>query len=229
MARHAGQSIAGFHLHPDLCRMIATKDVEPFSLERRFLMNPHVRKFQSIAPFYGLFFKPQVLYYSRIIEKHISELNLAGCETILDLGSGTGAFARCWQDLGYSVTAVDASPAMVRLCLRNGLKCLEQDVLRGLNFPDNYFDVVVGAYVAHGFPFADRGKLYRESARVAKDLVLFHDFGGKSRFFVSVIEKMEGSCYKEFISRAPGEMKEFFRRVDVLSFSSWNRWYICRP
>ncbi len=148
---------------------------------------------------------------------------------MLDLGSGTGAFGRCWQDLGYSVTAVDASPAMVRLSLRNGLQCLEQDFLKGLTFPDDHFDVVVGAYVAHGLPVADREKLYRESARVAKDLVLFHDFGGRSRFYVSVIEKMEGSCYREFITCAPGEMEKFFRRVDVLSLTSWNRWYICRP
>lgn len=192
-------------------------------------MNPHVRKFQFIAPFYGLFFKPQVLGYSWVIGKHISALDLAGCETILDLGSGTGAFGRCWQDLGYKVTAVDASPAMVRLCLKNGLQCQEQDILEGLNFPDDHFDVVVCAYVAHGFSFVDREKLYRESARVARNLVLFHDFGGKPSFSVSVIEKMEGSRYREFISRTPGEMKEFFRRVDVLPLSSWTRWYICRP
>ncbi len=101
--------------------------------------------------------------------------------------------------------------------------------MKGLTFPDDHFDIVVGAYVAHGLPVADREKLYRESARVAKELVLFHDFGGRSRFSVSVIEKMEGSFYREFIARAPGEMERFFRRVDVLPLSSWTCWYICRP
>lgn len=192
-------------------------------------MDPHVRKFQSIAPFYGLFFKSQVFYYSQVIGKHISELDLSGCETVLDLGSGTGAFARCWKNFGYSVTAVDASPAMVRQCLKNGLQCMEQDILKGLIFPDDHFDVVVAAYVAHGLTLPDREKLYRESARVAKKLVLFHDFGGKWHFPVSVIEKMEASFYREFITCAPEEMGRFFRRVDVLPLSSWNRWYICRP
>lgn len=192
-------------------------------------MNPHVRKFQFIAPFYELFFKPQVFYYSRVIGKHISRLDLAGCETVLDLGSGTGAFAHCWKSLGYRVTAIDASPAMVRLCLKNGLQCLEQDILKGLTFQDDHFDVAVGAYIAHGLPRADREKLYSESARVAKDLVLFHDYGGEWRFPVSVIEKMEASCYREFITRASGEMRKFFRHVAVVPLSSWNCWYICRP
>ncbi len=192
-------------------------------------MKGHVRKFNLIAPIYQFFFKFQVLYYSEIIRKYLPELTSEREECLLDLGSGTGAFAFSWQKAGFKVLAADAAPGMIRQCLKNGLDCIELDILERLPFADNSFKIVTAAYLAHGLTKADREILYRESSRVAEKLVVFHDFSARSNLFISFIESLEGSFYKEFINAAPYEMEIYFQNVRVIPVNPWHNWYICEP
>jgi 2-polyprenyl-3-methyl-5-hydroxy-6-metoxy-1,4-benzoquinol methylase len=59
----------------------------------------------------------------RVIERH-----LAGVETVLDVGGGTGAFSIPLARRGYSVTHLDISPAMLEIA-PEGRWC-EQHALR---------------------------------------------------------------------------------------------------
>ena len=45
--------------------------------------------------------------------------------TFLDIGSGTGQFAKWLQEQGYTVTCLDPSSAMVRQCQAKGLTCMQ--------------------------------------------------------------------------------------------------------
>lgn len=192
-------------------------------------MNRHVKLFHSIAPVYQLFFRFETGYYSKLISRYMDELNLEGKGKLLDLGSGTGAFAFSWKKAGFEVTAADAAPGMIRLCRKNGLACLETDILNGLPFEDSSFDVITGAYIAHGLSGEERSFLYSESSRLARELVLFHDFSRRSNPVITVIEKMEGSHYREFINAVPAEMEIFFKEVRVVRVDPWHNWYICTP
>lgn len=192
-------------------------------------MNRHVKLFHSIAPFYQLFFRFETVYYSKLISRYMDELNLEEKGKLLDLGSGTGAFAFSWEKAGFSVTAADAAPGMVRQCRKNGLTCLETDILKGLPFEDGAFDVITGAYLAHGLAKEDRSLLYRESSRLARELVIFHDYSKRSNPVITLIEKMEGSHYREFVNAVPGEMEIFFKEIKVLAVDPWHNWYICTP
>ena len=192
-------------------------------------MNWHVRKFHLIAPIYQFFFRFQTFYYWRILRVHLRSLKLEKNSRILDLGSGTGAFAYSWQKAGYPVLAADAAPGMIRQCKKNGLDCMEFDILKGIPFVDKSFSVVTAAYLAHGLSSVDREIMYRETSRVAEKCVIFHDFSNRYNFFISFIESLEGSYYREFISSAPAEMEKHFDHVEVISVDPWHNWYICRP
>lgn len=61
--------------------------------------------------------------------------------SLLEIGAGTGSDARFFQDQGLTVTCIDLSPAMVRLCRRKGLAAQVMD-LAELQFPPNSFDAV---------------------------------------------------------------------------------------
>jgi ubiquinone/menaquinone biosynthesis C-methylase UbiE len=76
---------------------------------------------------------------------------------VLEVGSGTGAFAeRVRRDLGAKVTAADISPRMVELARKRGLAAIEADV-QDLPFGDGAFDCVVALWVLHHVPDLDRG------------------------------------------------------------------------
>jgi len=164
-----------------------------------------------------------------IIEQNLHKTGILENDTLLDIGSGTGAFAKSWEKTGLKVLATDAAPGMIKQCRKNGLDCIELDLKQGLPFSENEFQVVTAAYLAHGLPLDQRQILYKESARVAEKTVIFHDFSKKTNPFISAIENMEGSHYKEFINSAPQEMKPFFRAVEVIAVNRWHNWYLCRP
>ena len=192
-------------------------------------MKKHVRKFHLIAPLYQSFFKFQVLHYSKIIKKHLPQLTSEREGCLLDLGCGTGAFAYCWQKAGFKVLAADAAPGMVSQCLKNGLDCIELDILEKLPFADNSFKIITAAYLAHGLTKKERNILYRESSRVAEKLVVFHDFSTRFNLVISFIEALEGSHYNEFINTVPDEMQICFRNVRVIPVNPWHNWYVCEP
>jgi len=189
-------------------------------------MNRHVRKFHLIAPFYQLFFKFQSFYYSRLIKANFDRLAKGVTLSILDLGSGTGAFAWSLKKAGHQVLAADAAPGMVKQCRKNGLDCVEFDILKGIPFEDNSFSLVTGAYLAHGMSSADREILYKEASRVAVKYALFHDFSNRYNLVISLIERIEGSHYREFISSVPLEMEKYFEHMDVIPVDPWHNWYI---
>lgn len=63
---------------------------------------------------------------------------------LLDVGCGDGSFAlqQGWADK-YQYTGVDIDPEKVREARDRGLEATESDVVDGLNYDDEEFDVVV--------------------------------------------------------------------------------------
>jgi SAM-dependent methyltransferase len=85
---------------------------------------------------------------------------------VLEVGSGTGAFAeRLARELGAEVAAVDVSPRMVQLARERGVAARVGDV-QELAFEDGEFDAVAAVWVLHHVPDVDRG--LGEIARVLR-------------------------------------------------------------
>lgn len=194
-------------------------------------MDNHIKLFDKIAFIYQWFFNRQIKSYQKLIEENEKYLNISRGDKVLDIGCGTGAFAYSLQSNGYEVIGIDASLAMVKQGLENNVDCLHKNVVTGLDFPDNSFDLVTAAYVAHGLDKSNRLKLYKEARRLTRDRVIFHDYNQKRRFIfslINIIEYFEGGNYFSFRENAVSEMKKVFTSVEVVDTGLWNCWYICQ-
>jgi ubiquinone/menaquinone biosynthesis C-methylase UbiE len=104
----------------------------------------------------------------REIERH-----LEGVKTILDVGGATGAFSIPLARLGFNVTHLDFSPAMLEIAIRKAeelknIRFLEGNAIDLSQFEDRSFDLVLNM----DGPISSSGKeserVIRESCRVAK-------------------------------------------------------------
>ena len=87
----------------------------------------------------------------------LAALAEAGPRRVLEVGSGTGAFAdRVARELAAEVSAVDVSPRMVEVARELGVSARVGDV-QSLPFDDGDFDCVAALWVLHHVTDLDRG------------------------------------------------------------------------
>lgn len=189
--------------------------------------------FDFIAPVYGLFYNSQKKHYQEMLEALKPELDLSRYKKVLDVGCGTGALCAVLHQRGHDVTGIDPARKMLDVAVRKPenmeIRFMEGDVLKGLPFDANSFDVSIASYVAHGLKEEDRSVMYREVSRVSRHLVIFYDYNENRSIFTDFVEWMEGGDYFNFIRRAEVEMRESFKAVRLIEATPRGRWYICTP
>ncbi len=169
-----------------------------------------------------------------------NKVDIASYTSILDVGCGTGALCSALADLELEVTGVDPAQKMLAIARKKAKKdnitFQEADVVKGLPFQDNQFAIAIASYVAHGMEKEQRKLLYREMSRVAKHLVIIHDYNKKRSALTSLIEWLERGDYFHFIKHAESEMrdclsemKQCFKHVEVVPIAERANWYICTP
>ena len=90
---------------------------------------------------------------------------------VLEVGTGPGFFAILLREIGYDVTAIDLTPAMLEEAKKNagelaGRICWMEMNAEALDFADATFDVVVSRNLTWNLPHPE--KAYAEWARVLK-------------------------------------------------------------
>lgn len=200
----------------------------------------HHLLFNAIAPIYGLFFNRQAKKFREVLERVQPELDLASFNTILDVGCGTGALCSVLHQKGLEVTGIEPAQKMLDIAKRKtrgqDIRLLQANVLEGLPFEDNFFDLAIASYVAHGLLPEERKRLYKEMGRVAREYVVIYDYNQKRSLLTSFVEWMEGGDYFHFIKSAEKEMKgcvselkACFSEVRVVDVDVRAAWYICTP
>jgi len=196
--------------------------------------------FNLIAPVYGLFYEAQKTRFAEVIENVEEELDLSSFETIIDIGCGTGALCSVLNDKGLTVTGLDPAKKMLEIAMNKpenkNVRFIYGDVLEGLPFDDNSFDVAIASYVAHGLEAEERKRMYAEMGRVTNKWVVIYDYNDKRSLLISAIEWLEGGDYFHFIRNAEpemrdciSEMKSCFSEVKVINVDTRAAWYICKP
>jgi ubiquinone/menaquinone biosynthesis C-methylase UbiE len=96
-------------------------------------------------------------------------------DRVLDVGSGTGYFARLIaRTVGHqgSVEGIDASPEMVAYATRRARRLtncrFQAGTAESLPYPDGRFDVVVSSFVIHHLPEDAQVPALREMRRVLR-------------------------------------------------------------
>jgi len=146
---------------------------------------------------------------TKVLEKLIGIKN----KTVLDIGSGTGAWSANFIRMGArKVSGVDFVEKMV---LQAKKKHPDIDFTTGngedlSHFDDNSFDIVTASYVLHGMKIEKREKMLLEMKRISKKHVVVHDFIGKTPAFVRFLEFMEQSDYIFFKKNFDAEMEKHF-------------------
>ncbi len=198
------------------------------------------RLFNLISPIYGLFFNSQRRNYRDVIDKVEENLDITKYESVIDVGCGTGALSSVLYEEGLKVTGIDPAQLMLNTAMRKNkdkdIDFQTGDVLEGLDFNENHFDIAIASYVAHGLQPEERKKMYREMSRVAKEWVVIHDYNKKRSLLTSFVEWLERGDYFRFIKTAEKEMKdcskemkECFSEVKVVDVGERAAWYICKP
>lgn len=190
------------------------------------------RLFDLIAPIYGRTFRHQHKNYLEIYQRQPVKEILAGCQSILDIGCGTGSMASALRDSGYQITGVDASLGMLRqaknLLNSETTSCIFSDVSSGLPFFAKGFDVCLASYVAHGLKAPQRLALYAEMRRLAVNIVIIHDYTNKRSLITDIVEWAEGGDYFNFIKVIQDELREYFGNLQVIPVEPRAALYICR-
>jgi ubiquinone/menaquinone biosynthesis C-methylase UbiE len=196
-------------------------------------MSRSSRVFHWIAPFYGLFFDRQARHYAVVLEEVQKSIDLSGCHAVLDVGCGTGALCSVFRRRGLAVTGVDPVQRMLDVAARKLRGCavdlIQASVLEGIPVADRSFDLVIASYVAHGLKEDERRAMYAEMGRIARKLVVFHDYNQRRSIVTDLVEWLEGGDYFGFIQMARAEMKDHFLDVCVLDVGKRAAWYICVP
>ncbi len=196
--------------------------------------------FNLIAPLYGLFYKPQKKHYARIIEDISDKLDLTAFETVLDVGCGTGALCSVLNEKSLTVTGIDPAENMLNIArnkLENkAIRFIKANVVEGLPFESNSFDISLASYVAHGLQPEERRRMYAEMSRVSRVKVIIYDYNQNRSLPITIAEWLEGGDYFRFIRYAKYEMencefelRDCFSEVEVINAGPRTAWYICTP
>ena len=187
----------------------------------------HIRLFDGIASIYGLFFGYQVRMYRRILAANPVCFGGVNCR-VLDIGCGTGALAAALSENGLDVTGLDGSIRMIDVARRLNRHTKARFIVGNALEPiEGRYDVVVASYVLHGLPQRERFVLYETMKRLATHRVIIMDYNQRRGVLTSLIERLEGGDYFNFIRTAESEMRQIFPSVQILQTGKRAAWYIC--
>jgi ubiquinone/menaquinone biosynthesis C-methylase UbiE len=134
-------------------------------------------------------------------------------KTVLDIGSGSGAWSANFLRMGAKeVKGVDFSEKMVKQAQNKhpNIQFQHGNAEDLHQFSDDSFDIVTASFVLHGVKKDKRAKMLKEMKRISKGHVIIHDFIGSTPLFVRFLEFMEQSDYKYFKINFCNELKEYF-------------------
>jgi len=116
------------------------------------------------------------VFINRALHWRELERHLAGVQTILEIGGGTGAFSIPLAERGYEVTHVDFSPAMLAIAKERGahlpkLHFVEANAI-SLPFKNASFDLVMNIGGAISFCGSEAERAIEESCRIARKKII---------------------------------------------------------
>ena len=168
--------------------------------------------FNLIAPIYGRVDAGLIKNYSHAVGIVDEEIDIKGLR-VLDLGTGTGAWAEMFRLNGAEkVHGVDFSAKMLEVGKRKHpeISFSLGDAENLIDFEDNSFDLVTASYVLHGVKEDKRRRMLEEMNRISKKHIVIHDFAGDTHLFLQFLELMERSDYKNFKKSFCDELKSIF-------------------
>ena len=110
--------------------------------------------------------------YKKIV-KIFRAIDLPKDAKILDAGCGTGKLASFWLNEGYDVLGIDISDGALAIAKKKGVNTMKANILKGLPFEDNSFDLVYSDGLLEHFvdPEPILAELFRVSGKYVFTIV----------------------------------------------------------
>lgn len=164
----------------------------------------------------------------------LKRLSLCPTASVLDLGTGTGAFAQAFVERGHRhVLGIDVADQLLRRARRRvpTARFYQADITELPDLPDRSFDIVTLGYVLHGMAPSLRLRTLQSAARLARRFVLVVDYQQRGNVVIRALEWAEGPHYPEFLRTGARH---------VLTLAGLNAWehgptrvdagyWLCRP
>ncbi len=184
--------------------------------------------FNLIAPVYGRLDKVVESGFNKSFFKLTESFDING-KTVLDIGTGTGAWASKFSKNGArKVMGIDFSQKMLKEAKKNHPEITFElnDAKSLTGIADNTFDIVTSSFVLHGTKREVREKILSEMKRVTKKYVIIHDFKGKTPFAIKILEWLERSDFVNFKKTFTEEMNKFFDKTMVIEVGGGTGLYV---
>ena len=176
----------------------------------------HKRIFNLIAPVYGLLNGYVKNHFRDAIHTVQSVVDIEG-KNILDIGTGTGAWAALFKEKGASgVHGLDFAEKMVQIAnskYGNDIKFSIANAQNLKEYSDGSYDIVTASFVLHGVNKKKREKILLEMKRISNDQVIIHDYYGRTGPLIHFLEQLEKSDYINFKSNFYSELSNYFPHV----------------
>lgn len=184
--------------------------------------------FNLIAPAYSILDKGTYNDFN-IMADLLNEHYPLKSKSVLDLGSGTGAWINALNQHELTkAVGVDFSEKMIHQANKKhpDITFIHQHGENLSAFDDNSFDVVTATFVLHGMKKEKRAKVLNEMKRVARHRVVIHDFYNNRQFVVQLLEFLERSDYVYFQKHFREEIKSFFSKTNIIKSKKGNALYM---
>jgi SAM-dependent methyltransferase len=137
------------------------------------------------------------------------EAAIDGCDSILNVGAGTGSY----EPAAKSLIAIEPSRTMIAQ-RRPGAAPVVQGFAESLPFRDGSFDAVLGILTVHHWKYKERG--FSECRRVARSRVVFFtiDFDVCARFWL--LDYFPELTIDRHIFPGIEQYADFFQSVDLI-------------
>lgn len=195
-------------------------------------MDAVAKNYDRTALYYNLIKPLFALPYRRAASHVLGQITGIGSPArVLDIGTGTGLLAGAFAARGAEVTGVDISQGMLNKARQKYGRRISFYLAPAHapgDYPDQSFHVVTSAFVLHGLDRDYRLQVLREMKRLAGELVAIVDFIPNFNPVVTLIERMEGSYYKEFLQEIEGQLDEVFPCYEVKRLMHFMGLYLCR-
>lgn len=176
----------------------------------------HIELFDLIAPIYALFYSLQHKAYKRVLP-YVNHLDTQS--KVLDLACGTGGLTGILNSHFKSIIAIDGSQKMLkeakRLHPHQSIEWVQHNLLDGLDYPNQSFDLISTAFFLHGIKQEERLFILNEMKRVSKSICIL-DYYGPSHLMIDIVEKLEGGDYFNFKKQFEEELKQVFDTIRII-------------
>lgn len=141
----------------------------------------------------------------------LERLNLSSNLSVLDFATGTGILAGAFHNRGHAVRGLDFSPKLLKRARKKYPRIeFDQIDLFELNTRDiAKADIVSMGYLLHGLSHDLRRIILQKAVALASEYVVVFDHSdhsGHASWIIALVELLEGSHYKEFISSDHGKL-----------------------